>query len=407
MSIHYTLCPVQPDAHRFRVTVRIDAPDPAGQRLSLPNWLPGSYMIRDFSRHLSTLTARSGEREVVLEKLDKSRWRAPAGLTSLQVSYEVHAWDLSVRAAHLDRQHGFFNGSSVFLQVDDQAWTALTLDIERADAPVDGHWRVATSLPAQHVDADGFGRYRAESYDALIDHPVEMGSFERVSFMACGVLHELVLTGHYHTDTARICADLTRICEHHLRFFGQPAPIERYVFLVMIVDAGYGGLEHRASTALMVTREHLPISGQSNIDDRYLEFLGLCSHEYFHTWNVKRIKPAAFVPYVLQEESYTRLLWFFEGVTSYYDDLALVRSGLIDPARYLELAGVDPDTRSAWRGPTSAERDRFKLRCLAQVLQTGRECAECDRQLLREGGAGCIVSGCGAAPRERGTGLAR
>lgn len=337
MSVHYSLCPAEPDAHRFHVSVHIESPAAGGQQLSLPNWIPGSYMIRDFSRHLSTIEASSDGRPVTLEKLDKSRWQAPPGLESLQLQYTVYAWDLSVRAAHLDRQHGFFNGTSVFLQVDGQTDETLTVDLLRPSATVDGDWQVATSLPAVEVDSGGFGRYRAADYAELIDHPVEMGAFERVRFQACGVPHELVLTGDYRTDTGRIVADLTRICEHHIRFFGEPAPMPQYVFLVMVVGQGYGGLEHRASTALLISRDHLPVPGADTIDDKYLEFLGLCSHEYFHSWNVKRIKPAVFTPYQLQAESYTRLLWFFEGITSYYDDLALVRCGLIDHSRYLKL----------------------------------------------------------------------
>ncbi len=337
MSIHYCLSPAEPEAHRFLVTIEIESPDPDGQRLSLPNWIPGSYMIRDFSRHLSTVEATCDDQPVVLVKLDKSTWQAPAGLAALRLQYHIYAWDLSVRAAHLDRQHGFFNGTSVYLQVHGQADQPVSVDLQRPPATVDGHWQVATSLPALAVDDDGFGRYQAADYDELIDHPVEMGAFERVTFQACGVEHELVLTGEYHTDTERVVGDLTRICEHQIRLFGEPAPMERYVFMVMVVDKGYGGLEHRASTALLVTREHLPVPGTSDIDDKYLEFLGLCSHEYFHSWNVKRIKPAVFTPYALREESYTRLLWFFEGITSYYDDLVLVRCGLIDWLRYLKL----------------------------------------------------------------------
>jgi len=148
--------------------------------------------------------------------------------------------------------------------------------------------------------------------------------------LTAGLTHELVLTGRYHTDVPRIVRDLTLICEAQIHFFGAPSPVkEKYVFLVMVVGEGYGGLEHRASTALLVTRDDLPTPGDESMSDNYEKFLGLCSHEYFHTWNVKRIKPAVFVPYQLAAESYTQLLWFFEGITSYYDDLMLVRAGLI------------------------------------------------------------------------------
>lgn len=294
-------------------------------------------MIRDFARNIVSITATSNGQSVALLKLDKSRWQAPAALEQLSVVCEIYAWDLSVRSAHLDAMHAFFNGTSVFLAVEGQTHLPCSVTINPPAELVD--WQVATSLEADSVNASGFGDYQALDYDDLIDHPVEMGTFERAVFMACGVEHELVLTGRYITDIDRICSDLTRICEYQIRFFGEPAPVKRYVFLVMVVGDGYGGLEHRASTSLVCKREHLPVPGDEKISDDYLQFLGLCSHEYFHTWNVKRIKPARFVPYELAAESYTELLWAFEGITSYYDDLTLVRTGLIDPKRYLTLLG--------------------------------------------------------------------
>jgi len=294
-------------------------------------------MIRDFARHIVVLDATSGGNPVLVQKLDKCSWQAPAGLSELSIQYDVYAWDLSVRSAHLDTQHGFFNGTSVFLAVNGQENSICTVTINPPSSSLTRGWKVATALPAVAIDGDGFGDYKALDYDELIDHPVELGTFERALFSACGVEHELVLTGRYNTDIERICGDLSRICEHQIRFFGEPAPVERYVFLVMVVGDGYGGLEHRASTSLLCKRSHLPVPGDRDVSDDYLEFLGLCSHEYFHTWNVKRIKPARFVPYELAAESYTELLWVFEGITSYYDDLFLLRCGLIDTPRYLTL----------------------------------------------------------------------
>ena len=294
-------------------------------------------MIRDFSRNIVQIQCDCLGQTVPLTKLDKASWKAPAGLSRLSVRYQVYAWDMSVRSAHLDTQHAFYNGTSVFLGVDGQQNDQVVVELQPPDSPELSHWRVATALPEKSVDEAGFGEYLAADYDELIDHPVEMGAFERVTFLACGIPHELVLTGRHHTDLNRVVRDLTRICEHHIRFFGEPAPMDRYVFLVMVVGTGYGGLEHRASTSLLISAENLPVPDQQEIDETYLNFLGLCSHEYFHTWNVKRIKPAVFVPYKLESESYTRLLWFFEGVTSYYDDLALLRCGLIDVDRYLPL----------------------------------------------------------------------
>lgn len=341
-SIHYRVSLDARDAHLIDVTLSIDRPDSAGQRLTLPNWIPGSYKIRDFSRHIVAIDAMSPSREgtaspVVLEKCDKSTWQAPPGLERLVIRYRIYAWDLSVRAAHVDRRHAFFNGTSVFLAVAGQSDEPVDVVIVAPTDPGERPWRVATAMDPVDTDDAGFGRYEAADYDELIDHPFEIGAHERIDFTVCGVPHAMVLTDAAPFDADRLRADLERICEHHVRFFGEPAPMPRYLFLTLLVDAGHGGLEHRASTALLATRAHLPTLATGPNDDKYVDFLGLCSHEYFHTWNIKRIKPAAFVPYRLAAESHTRLLWFFEGVTSYYDDLALVRSGLIDRARYTTL----------------------------------------------------------------------
>jgi predicted metalloprotease with PDZ domain len=196
---------------------------------------------------------------------------------------------------------------------------------------------VATTLPRLEARLYGFGTYRAEDYDALIDHPVEMGRFTLAELEVCGVTHAVAVTGRQRAHMGRLCRDLAPICEHHIRLFGEPAPVQRYLFLITAVDEGYGGLEHRSSSALLCPRRDLPGSEGGPVEEDYRELLGLCSHEYFHTWNVKRIKPQAFIPYRLDREVHTRLLWVFEGITSYYDELALARSRVIEPQAYLEL----------------------------------------------------------------------
>lgn len=342
-AVRYRITPAHPEAHLFEVEIDIAEPAADGQLLSLPAWIPGSYMIREFARHIVRIDARDGVRAVALTKLDKHTWRAARCDGALRVRYEVYAWDLSVRAAHLDVTHGFFNGSSVFLKVSGQENLPCEVDIRPPSGRAYKEWRVATTLPEAGGRAGakrhGFGVYRAADYEELIDHPVEMGEFALYEFKACGVPHEVVVTGRHDLDAARLCADLKRICEWQIRLFGEPAPFDRYVFLVMAVGEGYGGLEHRSSTALLCSRNDLPASGVAAMSDGYRAFLGLCSHEYFHSWNVKRIKPAAFVPCDLSGENYTRLLWAFEGFTSYYDDLALVRSGVIGQDDYLTLLG--------------------------------------------------------------------
>jgi hypothetical protein len=174
----------------------------------------------------------------------------------------------------------------------------------------------------------------------LIDHPVEMGVFTHATFETCGVKHHVVLTGRHRADVTRLTNDLQKVCETQNRLFEPEtaaAPMSEYWFLITVVGDGFGGLEHRASTALIVSRDELPLANEPRVTTGYRKLLSLASHEYFHTWNVKRILPARFAPYDLTQENYTKQLWFFEGFTDYYDDLMLVRSGVITVLEYLEL----------------------------------------------------------------------
>jgi predicted metalloprotease with PDZ domain len=345
--IHYTIRPANPEAHLFEVTCAVATPDRAGQQFALPAWIPGSYLIRDFARHIVSIRAEAGGKAVRLTKTDKHTWRAAPLKTDapLTVTCEIYAWDLSVRGAHLDQTHAFFNGASVFLSPLGHETAPCLIDIQAPHDKADSGWQIATALEPARGEKNpakrhGFGMYQASSYDELIDHPVEMGRFTLASFKACGVPHEVAITGRHDCDLKRLTADLKRICEWHIRFFGEPAPMARYVFLVTALGEGYGGLEHRASTALLCARNDLPgrdMHGMRTMSEGYRTFLGLCSHEYFHTWNVKRIKPASFTPYDLARENYTSLLWAFEGFTSYYDDLALLRCGAIELKDWLDL----------------------------------------------------------------------
>lgn len=334
--ISYRIEPLDLHAHLFKVVLRLDEPE-AEQQLSLPVWIPGSYLVREFARHLQRISAKQGRRELAVEQLGKASWRVRCeGRAALEVSYEVYAFDNSVRAAWLDASRGFFNGTSVFLRAEGREHLPHTVEIRSLPRG----WKVATALPAVQTDARGQGRYRAADYDELVDHPVELGDFWRGEFRASGVVHEFVVAGALPGfDGQRLLNDAKRICEAQIAFWHgrKKPPFGRYVFLLNAVDDGYGGLEHRASTALICARRDLPRTGDSAQSDGYVTLLGLVSHEYFHTWNVKRLRPREFERYDYDRENYTGLLWFFEGFTSYYDDLFLVRAGLIDEARYLKL----------------------------------------------------------------------
>jgi predicted metalloprotease with PDZ domain len=322
-------------SHHFRVTVTVPRPA-ADQRVSLPVWIPGSYMVREFGRHLSGLSARQGRDARMPVQLDKSCWQIRCdGRAALVLSYRVYAFDTSVRAAFLDARRGFFNGTSVFLRVEGRDAEPQALQLGRLPAG----WSVATAMPPA---ARGGLHFEAADYDELVDHPVELGKFWRASFAAGGVTHEMVVAGALPGfDGPRLVADTRRICAEQIRFWhaeSQSAPpFRRYVFLLNAVEDGYGGLEHRASTALIAARRDLPRLGMEAMSDGYVTLLGLISHEYFHTWNVKRLRPVELARYDYAGENYTQLLWFFEGFTSYYDDLVLLRAGLVDMPRYLKL----------------------------------------------------------------------
>ncbi len=340
--IHYRIDPAQQHAHLYRVTLTVARPA-AGQELSLPVWIPGSYLVREFSKNLQSLRASQGGAEVALEQLDKHRWRARCRPGKpLVLEYEVAAYDTSVRTAWLDATRGFFNGTSLCLRVHGQEDQPHDLEVVRPRAMAG--WSLATGLPAHHTARSGFGTYRAHGYDELVDCPVEMGPFWSIRFTARGVPHRLVVAGAAPSfDGKRLVRDVRRICEEAIAFWhgeGRP-PFASYVFLLNVVHDGYGGLEHRNSTALICGRRDLPRVGQSDKElqasEGYTQLLGLVSHEYFHTWNVKRLRPQEFAQYDYARENYTELLWFFEGFTSYYDDLLLRRAGLIDHATYLRL----------------------------------------------------------------------
>ncbi len=344
----YRISIADANAHRWAVDLEIE--DPGDEVIvSLPVWIPGSYMVREFARHLLKLEARIGRRSLVVEVIDKTTWRIrlPRGTSrgpvgTLHLRCEVYGFDPSIRASFIDGERGFFNGTSLLLRVHGREQQPHRLRV----GPLPSGWRVATSMAKVGT------AYVAADYDEAVDHPFELGRFWRGRFEARGVEHEFVVAGAWPGfDGERLLADTKKICEAQIDFWhgrgGQRArrpqvPFERYVFMLHAVDDGYGGLEHRASTALMASRKDLPRKPASGrgpypASDGYVTLLGLISHEYFHTWNVKRLKPAELARIDYTRENPSTLLWFFEGFTSYYDDLLLRRAGLIGDARYLGL----------------------------------------------------------------------
>lgn len=335
-AVRYDIVEFDLHAHEFVVRLQVPGPIREGQLLQLPAWIPGSYMIRDFARNITAIAARDDRGPLALRKLDKQTWQVPSCDGALVVDYRVYAFDLSVRSAYLDQTRAYFNGTSLFLRVPGRVDGPWELGLVRPDGLAYGNWRVATALPASQVDKSGFGLYAGVGYERLIDCPVEIGVFDRGEFSVDGKPHLFTVSDGGRFDMSRICRDMGAVCGEHVAMFGE-LPISAYAFLTLATADGYGGLEHRDSTSLMCKRSDLPARGAGKPDRGYRQFLGLCSHEYFHLWNVKRIRPASFAAADLSGETYTELLWAFEGITSYYDELALVRSGVLATEDYLDL----------------------------------------------------------------------
>lgn len=368
--LHYLVSVADPKGHYFDVRLQVEIPLAKLQEtdgvpsidLTLPAWIPGSYLIREFARNILQVNARVNNTPATCTKIRKDGWRIlpnPSALSGghasamLECDWRVYAWDLSVRGAHLDETHGFFNGTSLFLCPAGFEHSRVELTITRPKENT-ADWLVACGLPPtpgtlkdKHgcpvLKAGDDVKFEAQDFDSLIDHPLEMGELQTCSFDALGGTHVFAVYGaDADLDLERICSDLKPVCEAQIALFEpdtKRAPFDHYVFMLHATDNGYGGLEHRNSTALLCNASDLPQRGVEKAPKGYEGFLGLCSHEYFHSWNVKRMKPAAFVPYDLTQENYTTLLWIFEGFTSYYDDVMLTRAGKMDEAAYLKALG--------------------------------------------------------------------
>jgi predicted metalloprotease with PDZ domain len=326
---------LDPLTHLYHVRCEVsEAAD--GQVFSLPSWIRGSYLVRDFSKHVLRLKAKVNGAPAPIERIDKRSFRV-LGRGAMTLEYRVHAYDNSVRKAWLDVRRGFFNGSSLFYCPAGFERAAFEVTIAAPDDNLCPGWKLATAMSEVAIDEAGFGTYLAADYEELIDHPVEMADFQSIDFDVDDVSHSLILSGRCEPDAGRLASDLRRICHTQRQMFGQQPKLHRYLFLTHVTANGYGGLEHRSSTALVCSRDALPRAGQSGLRKGYRGFLGLVSHEYFHLWNVKRITPQRFADSRLESEAYSQDLWVYEGVTSYYDDYMLLRAGLLDAPAYLDL----------------------------------------------------------------------
>lgn len=345
LAIEYTLSFEHVGQHLIDVRMTFTAQ--SQQELWLPVWVPGSYLIREFARHVSALAAtvldhstQQTARTIHIEKITKNRWRlnCEAGV-KVSVHYQVYAFDLSVRGAYLDHTRAYANPACVCLAVAGQEQLPIQLTINSGQ--VFAKQPIACSLPIHNAikstENNTTHRYHAKNYDDLIDHPFEIAEQTVSHFDVNGIPHSIAISGKHRTNMPRLTADLTKICRYEIDFFGG-APFDHYLFMTMATGSSYGGLEHQNCTSLITPREDLPHGNEAEQPSAaYRRFLGLCSHEYFHAWMIKFVRPQEFAVLDLEREVYTRMLWVFEGFTSYYDDLILYRSGVIERAAYLEL----------------------------------------------------------------------
>lgn len=325
--------------HQFLVELDISVPSSTGQVLTLPTWIPGSYMVRDFAKNLLWLRAEAANGDPIeVLKQDKQTWKIAPHSGSIRVTYLIYALDLSVRSAFLDSQFGFANGTSLFLEVVGQRDTPV--DVEVVMPQEKPSWRLATTLPQVGEQPNNGLVGRCEGYLDLIEYPMLFGDLDVIPFSAQGVSFELIFVGGHNADRERLATDLAKIAEHHLSLFASNTPINHYQFLTILTESDFGGLEHTSSTALVYSRNELPTVAQRNtMFAGYRTFLSLCSHELFHTWHVKRTKPECLINPDLSQEVYTEQLWIYEGFTSYYDDFSLQRAGVITDKSYLEVVG--------------------------------------------------------------------
>ncbi|ALW87365.1 peptidase M61 [Hymenobacter sedentarius] len=311
-----------PQTHYFEVKMELGGFPADYTDVKMPVWAPGSYLVREYSKNVEGFQARTAAGQpLAVEKINKNTWRVRhAKQANFQVSYRVYAFELTVRTSFIDADHGYLNGTSVFMYPAENKMLGSTVVVQ----PAAGWAQVSTAL------RPGTGKftYKAASYDELADSPMEIGNQKVLEFTANGTPHQVAMFGTYNADDAKLTADLKKVCEEAHRVVGQN-PLDHYLFIVHNLERGGGGLEHLYSTTLEVSR------GSYGTEAGYKSFLGLAAHEYFHLWNVKRIRPVALGPFDYDKENYTHMLWVSEGMTEYYSKLLNERAGLLSRDEYL------------------------------------------------------------------------
>lgn len=329
IEIQYTVAFPEPHTHYADVVMELNGCNSKILEVKLPVWIPGSYMVRDFSRFIDFFEVADGnDKQVKFEKVDKNTWRIYAdGSTRLKVHYKVYAFELTVRSSFIDDEHAYLNGSSLFLFAEE--YVKLPVKVHILPAP---SWKVI-SVALERVNEEDPWTLKAPNYDDLIDAPFEIGNHVVFKFTTSGVPHEVAMFGEGNYDVEKLKKDMARIVDECTAVFGSH-PCKRYVFIIHNLMSGGGGLEHKNSTTLQANKWGYAA------ESSYTGFLSLVAHEYFHLWNVKRLKPVPLGPFDYNKENYTTLLWFAEGFTAYYDDMIVYRCGLSTESDYLRsIAG--------------------------------------------------------------------
>ena len=326
-TLRYALAMPAPQTHYYEVSLKLGGFAPDFTDVKMPVWAPGSYLVREFARHVEGFTATNAAGQpLAVEKINKNTWRVKhPKAPDFTITYKVYAFELSVRTSFLDADHGYLNGSSIFMYPAENKALGSTITVQ----PAAGWNQVSTALrPAPGAETGKFV-FQAANYDELADSPIEIGNQKILNFTVNGTPHMVAMYGTYQVDETRLVADMQRVCEEAQRVVGQN-PLDRpYVFIVHNVERGGGGLEHLYSTTLGKSR-----SGWAS-EAGYKSFLGLQAHEYFHLWNVKRIRPIALGPFNYDQENYTHMLWVSEGFTEYMSNLITLRAGFFSRDEYL------------------------------------------------------------------------
>jgi predicted metalloprotease with PDZ domain len=325
-TLRYTLAMPAPKSHYFEVKMELGGFPADYTDVKLPVWAPGSYLVREYAKNVEGFEARTASGQpLAAEKINKNTWRVRhAKQANFQVSYRVYAFELSVRTSFIDADHGYSNGSNIFMYPAENKKLGSTVVVQ----PAAGWAQVSTALRP----APGKFTYKAASYDELADSPIEIGNQKVLEFTANGTPHQVAMYGTYTADETKLLADMKRVCEEAHRVVGQN-PLDHYLFIVHNLERGGGGLEHLYSTTLEVSR------AAYGTDAGLKSFLGLVAHEYFHLWNVKRIRPVALGPFNYDQENYTHMLWVSEGMTEYYSKQILARAGILSREEYLGKLG--------------------------------------------------------------------